>query len=1547
MVNSIHANHKSKNVCEVLDAQSENELPAQQTMRSLYVPQAESDACGTGFIANLNGIKSHDIIHQALTMLENMEHRGAVGCEENTGDGAGITIQVPHEFLSKKCLELGFELPEFGKYGVGMVFFPKDKGLRKECRILFNDYIDELGFELLGYRNVPKDRSMLGAGALAFEPHIEQIFVKPKAEDITKIALERRLFILRKFTYHHITETFPQIADEFYICSFSYKTLVYKGQLRAIQLRGYYLDLQDITISSAIATVHSRFSTNTVPKWKLAQPFRYIAHNGEINTITGNINWFKAKESLFQTAIFDKDELARLMPICGQALSDSGNFDNVLEFLVLSGRSLPHALMMMIPEAWEEDRKMAQDKRAFYEYHANLMEPWDGPASMCFTDGVLVGATLDRNGLRPSRYALTADNVLVVASEAGVIPLDQSKIVQKGRLQPGRILIADLDEHRIIADDEVKRIVCNNAAYKDWLDENRLFLSQLPESQSNPIEIDEKVLIRRQQLHGLTKEDLTMMIAPLSKEAHEPIGSMGVDTPLAILSNQAQHLANYFKQLFAQVTNPPIDPIRERSVMSLFAKLGGSGNIMEKSPDLARFIHLDQPILKNNELSKVRNIFHPHFKTATIDCFFKADGQKGRLKAALEHIKAVAEDYVRNGVNIVILSDRNENAYLAPIPMLLAVGRIHHHLIKVGLRFKVSIVVETGAAWETHHFATLFGFGANAINPYLAFSTIYDLKKKKVIDNEQHIDNLIENYINGVGEGLLKIMSKIGISTLQSYIGAQIFEILGLNSEVVEKCFTKAISRIEGLGFDEIATETLIRHHLAFPEHPISNPNLEVGGVFQWKRRGESHLFNPISIHHLQVAARKNDKEAYRKYAEAINNQNEQAFTLRGLLTFRKGEPIPIEEVEPVEAIFKRFATGAMSFGSISHEAHTTLAKAMNRIGGKSNSGEGGEDPIRFPKKENGDWERSAIKQVASGRFGVTSHYLVNADELQIKMAQGAKPGEGGQLPGHKVDEWIGKVRHSTPGVGLISPPPHHDIYSIEDLAQLIFDLKNANDKARISVKLVSKAGVGVIASGVAKAHADHILISGHDGGTGASPWTSIRHAGLPWELGLAETHQTLIKNRLRNRVTLQADGQIRTGRDIAIATLLGAEEWGIATAALVVQGCIMMRKCHVNTCPVGIATQDPELRARFTGEVEHVVNFFRFLAEDLREIMANLGFRTINEMVGRVEMLRLKKDIENWKYRTLDLSPILYKQALDDTTATIKTLEQDHGIAHVLDRKLIAHAALALAHGSKISGVFNIINTDRAVGTMLSSQISRKYGAAGLLNGTIDYRFRGSAGQSFGAFAVKGIQFTLEGEANDYFGKGLSGATLIAVPDREAKFEANKNILIGNVAFYGATSGTAYIRGMAGERFAVRNSGVNAVVEGVGDHGCEYMTGGTVVVLGATGKNFAAGMSGGIAYIYNPFHQFEENCNMQLVDIELPSDADYEVLRKMVREHYRFTGSKLALLILTEWESYKRLFTKVMPRDYKKVLEKKKLENEKIDFKNSNSEKIDKSILV
>ncbi|MEZ5043483.1 MAG: glutamate synthase large subunit [Saprospiraceae bacterium] len=1486
----------------------------------LYTPSLEKDSCGIGLIANLDGIKSHETIENALRMLSNMEHRGACGCEPNTGDGAGILVQTPHEFFEKKCAELGFQLPAFGSYGVGMVFFPNDRTLRQQCRFLFNDYIDELGFELLGYRKVPTDHEELGETAISVEPRMEQVFVKPKQALDVKV-LEKRLFILRKFTTHNIHKTFPHSRDYFYITSFSYKTIVYKGQLTTYQVRPYFPDLHDSLFKSAIALVHSRFSTNTIPKWKLAQPFRYIAHNGEINTVRGNLNWWKSKEPLLKSAVFSEEELIKLNPICGENLSDSGNFDNVLEFLVLNGYSLPHALMMMIPEAWQHDEQMEDYKKAFYEYHKTMMEPWDGPASICFTDGILVGATLDRNGLRPSRYCLTDDNTLILASEAGVLDLDQSKIVMKGRLQPGKILIADLDEHRIIGDEELKAIICKRLPYKEWLDKYRITIDDLEDRGSPVVELDEKTLFKNQQLHGFTKEDLRVLLGPMVEEEQDPIGSMGTDTPLAVLSQRSQHLSNYFKQLFAQVTNPPIDPIRERSVMSLFAMLGGSSNILHRDAERAKFIHLSSPVLGSGELNRIKQLNHPHFRSGIIDIVFKADGQKGRLKAAVDHICAVAEDLTRNGSNILILSDRNADTFRAPIPSLLAVGAIHHHLINTGLRSLTSLIVEAGDVRETHHFATLIGYGASAVNAYMAYASIASLQKEAYFKGGKKLKDLFKIYNKAIGKGLLKIMSKIGISTLQSYQGAQTFEALGLSSEVIETCFKGTISRIQGIGFDGIAEEVLTRHAMAFPEKNLTNAQLDVGGVFQWKRRGEAHLFNPQTIHLLQYSTRKNDYTAYKKYAKLINDQSEQAMTLRGLLTFRRGEPVPIEEVEPVESIFKRFATGAMSFGSISHEAHSTLAIAMNRIGGRSNSGEGGEDEIRFEPKENGDWERSATKQVASGRFGVTSYYLSNANELQIKMAQGAKPGEGGQLPGHKVDDWIGRVRHSTPGVGLISPPPHHDIYSIEDLAQLIFDLKNANREARINVKLVSKAGVGIIASGVAKAHADAILISGHDGGTGASPLTSIRHAGLPWELGLAETHQTLVKNKLRDRVTVQTDGQIRTGRDLAIATLLGAEEWGVATAALVVQGCIMMRKCHLNTCPVGIATQDQALRTRFTGDPDHVINFFRFLAEDLREIMAELGFRTINEMVGKVEMLKTKQHIEHWKYKTLDLSPILFKEPVDDSVGQYKKVAQDHGIEDVLDRKLMEHARLALEKATFVSTTFPIKNTDRAVGAMLSNEISKKWKGEGLPDGCIQYRFRGSAGQSFGAFGAKGIEFTLEGEANDYFGKGLSGGRLIVVPDRAIKFKPEENIIIGNVAFYGATSGEAYIKGMAGERFCVRNSGVNTVVEGIGDHGCEYMTGGLVVVLGATGQNFAAGMSGGMAYVFNPEGTFESRVNREMVDLDPMEAADFEILKKMVRNHFSYTSSAVAVDILNDWEQKKELFIKVMPRDYKAVL--------------------------
>lgn len=1494
----------------------------------LYTEHLESDACGTGFIANLTGEPSHKLVTDALTMLKNMEHRGACGCEPNSGDGAGILVQVPHEFFARKLFEKGKTLPEKGKYGVGMMFLPEEKQLLERCLYLFEDYADEMGFDLIHYRKVPTDHEELGPTSVSVEPRFQQVFVKPRTELDPK-ALERKLYVLRKYATHKIHSTFPETRDQFYLASFSYKTIVYKGQLTTWQLPGYYTDLQSADFKSAIALIHSRFSTNTVPKWKLAQPFRMIAHNGEINTIQGNVNWWKSKEKLIRkTANFTEEELDKIYPVCGTGLSDSANFDNVLEFLTLNGVSIPQALMMMVPEAWQHDELMPDYKKAFYEYTKGLMEPWDGPASICFTDGILVGATLDRNGLRPSRWCLTNENVLIVASEAGALPVDQSTVVQKGRLQPGRILVADLDEHRIIGDEELKETICKRLPYREWLDEHRINLTDLPLQRRAGVSMDPTTLFQRLQLFGYTKEDLNFLLEPMIKSKGDPIGSMGADTPLAALSLQSQHIANYFKQLFAQVTNPPIDPIRERSVMSLYAMLGSTENITEMKAENAKNIHLDTPVLTNDELAKIKEIHHPDFRAGVIRSVFQADGQEGRLSAAIEHIKAQAESLVRSGYNILVISDRMADSFNAPVPSLLATGAVHHHLVELGLRAKTSLVIEAGDIRETHHFATLIGYGASAVNPYLTYAALADLHSSNAFEDQQlERTEVLKRYRMAIGKGLLKIMSKIGISTLQSYQGAQIFEILGLNHKVVNECFRGSISRIEGMGYDGLAREVLVRHKLAYPEKALANPQLEVGGVYQWKRRGEAHMFNPKSIHYLQIAARNNDADAFNLYKEEINSQTEKALTLRGLLAFRKGDPIPLEEVEPASEIMKRFATGAMSFGSISWEAHTTLAIAMNKIGAKSNSGEGGEDPIRFEIDEKGNNMRSSIKQVASGRFGVTSYYLTNADELQIKMAQGAKPGEGGQLPGHKVDDWIGRVRNSTPGVDLISPPPHHDIYSIEDLAQLIFDLKNANRRARINVKLVSKAGVGIIASGVAKAKADAILIAGHDGGTGASPLSSIRHAGLPWELGLAESHQTLVRNKLRDRVVLQTDGQIRTGRDLVIATLLGAEEYGVATAALVVEGCIMMRKCHVNTCPVGIATQDPDLRARFTGDPEHVINFFRLLAEDMRSIMAELGFRTVNEMVGKVEHLKANKDAEHWKYKALDLSPILYKEIADDSVDLYNTTVQDHGLGDVLDRRLLDAAEPALERMEMVTTNFPIKNTDRAVGTMLSNEISRRFHAEGLPDGAIKFRFRGSAGQSFGAFGAKGIEFLLEGESNDYFGKGLSGGRLIVVPDRISKFDPHMNIIIGNVAFYGATSGESYIKGMAGERFCVRNSGVKTVVEGVGDHGCEYMTGGLVVILGETGKNFGAGMSGGMAYIYDPERKLPSRLNDDMADIETLEDFDKQLLKQMVRNHFSYTSSKMAHDLLNDWDKSLEDFVKVMPRDYKRVLQEKAMQ--------------------
>ena len=1496
--------------------------------KGMYVPEMEHDSCGIGFVANLKGKKSHETVQDAVTMLMNMEHRGGCGCEPETGDGAGILIQNPHDFLKEECANLGFELPDFGSYGVGMIFFPANEVVREECKYILNKHIGELGFELIGYRDVPTDNSSIGATAKSLEPKIEQVFVKHKTITDPQ-ALERKIYVLKKYTTHFIGHNVEDNNGDFYFVSFSHKTMAYKGQLRTDQLASYFPDLNDKRVKSAIALVHSRFSTNTFPKWKLAQPFKFIAHNGEINTIRGNVNWMSSKETLMESCHFSKEDIARLLPICDAEHSDSANLDSMIEILGLGGRSLAHAIMMVIPEAWQENDLMSDDKRAFYEYHASIIEPWDGPASICFTDGNVVGATLDRNGLRPSRYCLTSDDKLVMASEAGALPVDQSKVILKGRLQPGKMFIADLAQGRIISDDELKKDICNRNPYREWLNQNQIPIYNLPIKEDYEFTFDGDTLLTRQIAQGFTSEDMKVIFQPMVENKIEPIGSMGSDTPLAILSDQSQHLSNYFKQLFAQVSNPPIDPIRERLVMSLFTSFGSTKNILDETPEHCRQIYIDQPILKNRQLEKIRTLDSPFFKSKVIDITFIANGKKDVLENAIDHICYKAENAARYGINVIILSDRKMSKDRAPIPSLLATGAVHHHLIRKGLRVNCGIVVEAGDIRETQHYATLIGYGASAINPYLAFETLYDLNLKNVFTKDMSNIEMFDSYIQAINYGLLKIFSKMGISTIQSYQGAQIFEAVGIHQKVIDKCFFRTVSRLGGLGFDEIAREVLIRHKLAFPGKPQVNQRLETGGVYQWKRRGEYHLFNPETIQLLQQATRKGDYQIYKQYAEMINDQTKKTATLRGLLKFKKRNSISLEEVEPKENIFKRFATGAMSFGSISHEAHSTLAIAMNRIGGKSNSGEGGEDEMRYLKKDNGDWERSAIKQVASGRFGVTSNYLTNAAELQIKMAQGAKPGEGGQLPGHKVDDWIGRVRNSTPGVGLISPPPHHDIYSIEDLAQLIHDLKNANREARINVKLVSEAGVGTIAAGVSKAKADVVLISGYDGGTGASPISSIKHAGLPWELGVAETHQTLVKNKLRDRIVVQTDGQIKTGRDIAIAALLGAEEWGVATAALVTEGCIMMRKCHLNTCPVGIATQNKELRKLFSGKPEHVINLFMFLAEDLREIMAELGFSTVDEMIGQADVLKMRSDIDHWKTKTLDLSPVCFKEPADETIGIYCSIDQDHELELALDWKILETAKPALEDATPVKAEFDIININRSVGAILSNEISKVYGSKGLPEGTIYVKLRGSAGQSFGAFGAKGIRFELEGEANDYFGKGLSGAQLIVYPDRTANFTPEEHIIIGNVAFYGATSGEAYIRGQAGERFCVRNSGAKAVVEGVGDHGCEYMTGGIAVILGETGRNFAAGMSGGIAYVYDKEDNFNDYCNKELIDFDEMEYEDIATLNELIEKHYKYTNSTVAKAILDDWKNALSNFVKVMPRDYKRVLlaKKEKLE--------------------
>jgi glutamate synthase (NADPH) large chain len=1518
----------------------------------LYRSEFEHDSCGIGFVANLKGKKSHECVSNALSMLSRMEHRGGTGFDISSGDGAGILTQLPHDFFAKVITD--FALPNATEYGVGMAFFPKDAQVQAVCKSIIEQNITYFGLSLLGYRMVPTDNSMIGEAAKNTEPSIQQIFIaKPAGMD--QDVFERKLFILRKYSERLAREKTgdDSVLD---IISFSSKTIIYKGQLTTDQVPLYFLDLQDSALVSSISLVHSRFSTNTFPSWKLAQPFRYIAHNGEINTNRGNINWMRAREALLECSVFTREELEMVFPICDQKASDSANLDMAVELLVLSGRSLPQVLMLIIPEAWQKNPNMGAEKRAFYEFYSAVMEPWDGPASICFTDGVVVGATLDRNGLRPSRYCVTNDDMVIMASESGVIDVDPATVVLRGRLQPGKMFVADLEQGRIISDDELKKDICSRQPYAEWIKEHMVYLNDLPHpsdaeespvpgsitddgkdkdalSESNTVSALEtptefhaqpskEQLLRAQKAFGYTHEDIIELLKPMGNSGKEPLGSMGADNPLAVLSDRPQNLSHYFKQLFAQVTNPPIDPIREKIIMDLRTYVGGFKNILTEEPSHCHRIAIRQPVLTNGELEKLRYVDHSHFQTKTIDIVFKADGVPGRLERALEKVCRYVEDAIEDGYSTVLLSDRGGDSDHAAIPSLLAVGAVHHHLIRAGLRGRADIIVECGDVREVHHFATLLGYGASAINPYLALDTLINMQEEGILGNVSK-DDAIQNYISAVDSGLLKIFSKMGISTLASYQGAQIFECLGLNSDVVSKYFTGTVSRIQGLSLDQIAQETLIKHRKGYPTRLGAAKVLEPGGEYHWRKDGERHLFNPTTVRLLQEATRENSYNKFQEYSQAVNDQSKEAFTLRGLLEFNSNrKPVSIDEVESAQSIYKRFATGAMSFGSISWEAHTTLAIAMNRLGGKSNSGEGGEDPIRYTKLENGDDMCSAIKQVASGRFGVTSYYLSQAQELQIKMAQGAKPGEGGHLPGHKVSGWIGRTRNSTPGVGLISPPPHHDIYSIEDLAQLIFDLKNANRQARVNVKLVSEAGVGTVAAGVCKAKADVVLISGYDGGTGASPLSSIKHAGLPWELGLAETHQTLVRNKLRNRIVVQTDGQLKTSRDVAIAALLGAEEWGIATAALIVEGCIMMRKCHNNTCPVGVATQNESLRQKYRGDVEWVVRFFEFITQGLREIMAELGFKTVQEMVGQVECLKLRDGVDHWKYKGVDLSPILYKEQEGAEEGSFCCVPQYHLIDQVIDWKMLEGAKAALESQQKVQMEFAIQNTDRTVGTILSNEISKKYQAQGLPQGTITVKFRGSAGQSFGAFAAPGIHFMLEGDANDYFGKGLSGAHLAVFPDRTAPLVAEENIIIGNVAFYGATAGKAFIRGVAGERFCVRNSGASVVVEGIGDHGCEYMTGGRTVILGPTGRNFGAGMSGGIAYVLDETGEFPNNCNMGMIALQsLTDQEEILALQALVQEHYEQTGSAVAERVLSSWDAYLPKFIKVMPEDYAAML--------------------------
>ena len=1482
----------------------------------LYEPAHEHDACGVGFVVDMKGRRTHAIVEQALTILKNLQHRGACGCEVNTGDGAGILIQIPHDFLRRECDRLGIALPEPGDYGCGLVFLPRNAAESRHCQDFFEAVIREEGQRLIGWRDVPVDDTSLGPTARACEPTFKQVFIARGADIRDAAAFERRLYVIRKRVEHLVAASNLKERGAFYVPSLSARTLIYKGMLTPNQVEQLFLDLRDPAFDSALALVHSRFSTNTFPSWPLAHPFRYLAHNGEINTLRGNINWMRAREALCASPLFGED-LKKILPIVMEDGSDSATFDNVLEFLHMAGRELPHAVLMMIPEAWSGHESMDETRKAFYEFHGCLMEPWDGPASIAFTDGTVIGAVLDRNGLRPSRYYVTKDGLVIMASEVGVLDIAPENVLIKERLHPGRIFLVDTAQGRIIEDAELKQKYATAQPYADWLQQNLVPLERLPAPPHVP-QPDHATVLQRQQAFGYTHEDLRILMTPMAQKGEEAVGSMGNDAALAVLSQRPRLLYDYFCQLFAQVTNPPLDAIREELVTQMATTIGPEANLLQPGPQSCRQIKLASPILDNDELAKLAQIARPGFKTVTLPMLFPvAEGGAG-LERALEDLCRRAAEAIAQGCTFIILSDRGLDQRLAPIPALLATAGVHHHLVREGTRTRVGLVIETGEAREVHHMALLLGYGAGAINPYLAFETLDDMIRQGLLPGIDHA-KAVKNYIKAVNKGVLKVLSKMGISTIQSYRGAQIFEAIGLEQKFIDRYFTWTATRIGGVGMDVIAREAALRHHRAYPDRPSGPPELDWGGEYQWRRDGEFHLFNPETVSKLQHATRSNSYAIFKEYSKAVDDQAQHLATLRGLFDLKSvGPAVPLEDVEPVESIMTRFATGAMSYGSISQEAHETLAIAMNRIGGRSNSGEGGEDPERYGTERN-----SRVKQVASGRFGVTSHYLANADDLQIKMAQGAKPGEGGQLPGAKVYPWIARVRHSTPGVGLISPPPHHDIYSIEDLAQLIYDLKNANPQARVHVKLVAEVGVGTVAAGVAKAHADVVLISGQDGGTGASPLTSIKHGGAPWELGLAETQQVLVMNRLRDRITVQVDGQLKTGRDVVIAALMGAEEFGFSTAPLVVMGCIMMRVCHLNTCPVGIATQDPELRRRFAGKPEHVIHFFRFIAEEVRELMASLGFRRMEDMIGRLDLLDMKKAVDHWKARGLDFSRILAMPPAGPDVAIRRVREQDHGLERSLDMTTILPLAReALESKKPLDVILPIRNIHRTVGTILGYEISRRYGAAGLPEDTIRIHFTGSAGQSFGAFIPRGLTFTLEGDANDYIGKGLSGGRIIVHPPRQATFVPEDNIIIGNVALYGATAGEAYFRGIAGERFCVRNSGATAVVEGVGDHGCEYMTGGRVLVIGRTGRNFAAGMSGGVAYILDESNDFKRRCNLAMVDLETLADAeDVDLVKELLRRHARYTGSTVAQRILDDWKATQARFVKVMPKDYKHVL--------------------------